>query len=120
MFVHYEPNSEAGYFADIEAETFFNEQWEESASEWLRVTPFGFRMALNWIKNTYGENIDIYITENGITDDGSICLVDPQRIMYHRLYINEMMKAIHLDGVRVRGYTVWAYIDLFEWNEGYQ
>jgi len=34
-------------------------------------------------------------------------------------YINEMLKAIKLDGCNVVGYTAWSVIDNFEWAAGY-
>lgn len=78
------------------------------------------RLILNWLKDTYGDDLDIYITENGYTDDGSNGLMDPRRINYYRTYINEMLKAVVLDGVKCKGHTAWALIDLFEWAEGYE
>jgi beta-glucosidase/6-phospho-beta-glucosidase/beta-galactosidase len=38
-----------------------------TASSWHKVTPFGIRPLLNWIRREYGE-YDIYITENGFSD----------------------------------------------------
>lgn len=61
-----------------------------SGSGWLKVTPFGLRKILNWIKNHYN-NMPVYVTENGISDkNGS--LTDYHRIHYYRTYINEMLK----------------------------
>ena len=61
-----------------------------SGSGWLKVTPFGLRKILNWIKNHYN-NMPVYVTENGISDkNGS--LTDFHRIHYYRTYINEMLK----------------------------
>ena len=34
-------------------------------------------------------------------------------------YLKEMLKAIHIDGVNVVGYTAWSLIDNFEWLRGY-
>ncbi len=39
-----------------------------SASSWLKVVPFGIRRMMNWIKEEYGADVDIYITENGFSD----------------------------------------------------
>lgn len=43
MLVREDQNPYTGYFSDIEAESSFDDDWEESASEWLRVTPWGMR-----------------------------------------------------------------------------
>jgi beta-glucosidase/6-phospho-beta-glucosidase/beta-galactosidase len=34
-------------------------------------------------------------------------------------HLKEMLKAIHIDGVNVIGYTGWTLIDNFEWLAGY-
>lgn len=66
--------------------------FKRSGSDWLKVTPFGLRKILNWIKIHYN-NVPVYVTENGISDtNGS--LTDLHRIHYYRTYINEMLKGI--------------------------
>lgn len=61
-----------------------------SGSSWLKLTPWGIRKALNWMRNHYG-NVPIYITENGISDrNGS--LHDDHRIFYYKHYINNVLK----------------------------
>lgn len=77
------------------------------------------------MKEHYGDP-EIIITENGFAiegeDDltGEAALNDTQRVEYLTSYVNEALKAIHLDGVRVKGYFLWSFLDNFEWMEGYR
>nr|AGP76178.1 beta-glucosidase [Anoplotermes schwarzi] len=91
-------------------------EWPESASSWLRVVPWALRKQLNWIANAYG-NPPIFVTENGYSDYGG--LNDTSRVLYYSEYMKEMLKAIHIDGVNVFGYTAWSLLDNFEWLAGY-
>lgn len=77
------------------------------------------RKLLNWIKKTYNDP-DILITENGWSDAKSWELDDDERIGYYRDYVNNVMKAILLDEVKVLGYTAWSFMDNFEWGNGYK
>ncbi|XP_059474929.1 lactase/phlorizin hydrolase-like [Neocloeon triangulifer] len=90
--------------------------WPPSSVGWLRVVPWGFRRILNWIKNEYN-NPRLIVTENGFADYGEINDID--RSNYYTNYINELMKAINLDGCNIYGYTAWSIIDNFEWTGGY-
>ncbi|XP_071110740.1 lactase/phlorizin hydrolase-like [Haliotis cracherodii] len=109
--------SAPNYFLDRGVDTEFDPQWIKSGSSWLRVVPWGLRKILNWIKNKYGD-VPILITENGVSDRSGV-LDDQHRIHFYRYYINEVMKAIHLDKVNVRSYTAWSIMDNFEWARGY-
>lgn len=112
--------------------------WYTSGSSWLKVTPFGIRKMMNYIKNNYGVNLPIYITENGVSDlQGN--LDDLQRIYYYKHYLNQLLKgeerechphatsshfsflltAIKLDQCKVQGYFAWSLLDNFEWARGY-
>lgn len=66
--------------------------------------------------STYN-NPDIYITANGYSDNGEVD--DEERISYHKSYLSSLLDAIIKDGVNVKGYTVWSFLDSFEWTEGY-
>ncbi|KAF7241753.1 Lactase-phlorizin hydrolase [Varanus komodoensis] len=92
--------------------------WLGSGSFWLKVTPFGFRRLLKWIKEEYN-NPPIYVTENGISERVDGGFNDTWRIHYLKSYINEALKAIVRDGVDLRGYTVWSLMDNFEWAVGF-
>ncbi len=61
-----------------------------SGSSWLKVTPFGIRPLLNWVRQKFG-NHQILITENGVSDRlGHID--DLHRIYYFKHYINQILK----------------------------
>ncbi|TSK92928.1 Lactase-phlorizin hydrolase [Bagarius yarrelli] len=106
------------YDADRGVGTIHDRSWLDSGSSWLKVTPFGFRTILNFIKEQYG-NPPIYITENGISERGDMDLNDRHRIHYYESYINQALKAYLLDGVDIRGYTAWTLMDNLEWATGF-
>ncbi|KAL3857520.1 hypothetical protein ACJMK2_012180 [Sinanodonta woodiana] len=112
----YDP-SQVGYNEDTDVLTIQDTYWKSSGSSWLKVTPWGIRRILDWIQNSYG-NITIFITENGVSDRSGT-LADTDRVDFYRAYINEVLKAIRLDGVNVKGYTAWSLMDNFEWERGY-
>ncbi|XP_053554228.1 lactase/phlorizin hydrolase-like [Bombina bombina] len=111
------PNSEQSYDADRGVYVLSDRTWLGSGSVWLKVTPFGFRRLLNWIKEEYN-NPPIYVTENGVSERGTN-LKDVWREYYYKNYVNEALKAVHYDGVDLRGYTAWCLMDNFEWGAGY-
>ncbi|KAK7499139.1 hypothetical protein BaRGS_00009686, partial [Batillaria attramentaria] len=110
-------NTDPSYFNDRRVAESKHPSWITSGSSWLRVTPFGIRRLVNWIRRQYGD-VPIYITENGLSDRNA-SLSDEHRVYFYRNYINELLKAINLDGVNVRGYTAWSLMDNFEWARGY-
>ena len=61
-----------------------------SGSSWLKVTPWGIRRGLNWIKQKY-DNVPVYVTENGVSDNNGT-VHDQHRIDFLKAYINEVLK----------------------------
>ena len=67
-------------------------------------------------------NLPFYISENGtampdeIAEDGQIH--DKNRIDFLSSYLAELERAVD-DGVDVRGYFLWSFMDNFEWSRGY-
>ncbi|CAG7726160.1 unnamed protein product, partial [Allacma fusca] len=110
-------NSGQGWFSDQDIVTYQDPKWPSSGSDWLKVVPWGFRLVLNWIKDTYG-NPEVIITENGFSDNDQVGLRDVGRKNYHNLYIRDMLKAIE-EGCNVTGYIAWSLLDNFEWERGY-
>jgi len=91
--------------------------WQRGESKWLYSVPWGLRELLKWIKSSYN-NPDVFITENGFSDgDGN--LEDTARVDYLKSHINNVLKAIDLDGCNITGYTAWSLLDNFEWARGY-
>ncbi|KAJ8924348.1 hypothetical protein NQ315_007144 [Exocentrus adspersus] len=73
---------EPSYDSDVKVNTYYGDDWESAASAWLKVTPWGARKLLNWVKQTYGDPA-VFITENGYSDnDGT--KTDQKRISYYR------------------------------------
>ncbi|OWK00146.1 LCT [Cervus elaphus hippelaphus] len=108
----------SSFDADRGVASITDRSWPDSGSFWLKMTPFGFRRILNWLKEEYN-NPPIYVTENGVSHRGEAYLNDTARIYYLRSYINEALKAAMQDKVDLRGYTVWTLMDNFEWATGF-
>ncbi|XP_064291315.1 lactase/phlorizin hydrolase isoform X2 [Passer domesticus] len=113
------PKGVMSYDSDRGVATVTDRSWLSSGSLWLKVTPFGFRKILRWIKEEYN-NPAIYVTENGVSERGAFAFNDTWRMHYYRTYIDEALKAVVLDGVDLRGYTAWTLMDNLEWAAGYE
>ncbi|MCI5713731.1 MAG: GH1 family beta-glucosidase [Lachnospiraceae bacterium] len=91
----------------------------KTAANWP-VTPEGFYWGVKFLYERYG--LPIYITENGmschdnVSADGRVH--DPNRIQFLDEYLSALQKA-NDEGVDVRGYFLWTFLDNFEWDKGY-
>lgn len=91
------------------------------ASDWgWQIDPVGLRYSLTALYERYEK--PLFIVENGL---GAVDKVeangeihDDYRIDYLRAHIQEMAKAIHIDGVELMGYTPWGCIDLVSFTTG--
>lgn len=84
------------------------------------IAPWGCRKLLEWIDKRYSRP-DIILTENGCAAKDEIvdgAVDDGDRIDFLTGYIEECCKAIH-NGVQLKGYFVWSFMDNFEWALGY-
>lgn len=74
------------------------------------------------IKNDYGVNVPIYITENGIGFSGEKeengIVLDEERIKYLEGSFSSLEK-LKKEGISVNGYYLWSLLDNFEWTGGY-
>ena len=106
-------------------------RWEEKMSGigW-NITPHGLLRLLKWTSAYTGGKLPIYITENGAAcddmlveetaSDGSkeLRVHDFQRVRYLSDHLNICAQAIR-EGVPLKGYFCWSFIDNYEWTLGY-
>ncbi|OIJ17314.1 6-phospho-beta-glucosidase [Anaerobacillus alkalilacustris] len=91
------------------------------ASDWgWQIDPVGLRYSLNLLYERY--ELPLFIVENGfgaidVKEEDGTCN-DDYRIDYLRAHIQEMEKAVELDGVDLMGYTPWGCIDLVSFTTG--
>ncbi len=91
------------------------------ASKWgWTIDPVGLRYVLSSLYERYEK--PIFIVENGfgeidVLDENQQC-DDSYRIQYLKSHIEEIEKAICVDGVDVIGYTPWGCIDIVSFTTG--
>jgi beta-glucosidase len=95
--------------------------WQETTDMGWPVVPGGLKRQLLWIQSISG-GLPLYITENGcaqpdeIGRDGRVH--DMERIRYIRRHLKVCADSIK-EGVNLKGYFIWSFIDNFEWAYGY-
>jgi beta-glucosidase len=88
------------------------------------VQPEGLTRLLKRVRDDYtgAAGVDLYVTENGaayedvVEEDGSVN--DAERRDFLRAHLGAVLDAID-DGVEVKGYFYWSFLDNFEWAWGY-
>lgn len=117
-YVDLEPVNEtatAYYYKDLSVKEEIDPKWKRAKSDWLYSVPEGFRDLLKWLKNQYDP--EIWITENGWSDDGQ--LSDYDRVEYYNQHLKICLESIYCDKVNLTTFTAWSIIDNFEWMYGY-
>lgn len=91
----------------------------KTAAGWP-VTPECFYWGTRFLYERY--QMPIYITENGMSCHDNVSfdgrVHDPNRIQFLDEYLGQLQRAVD-DGVDIRGYFLWTFLDNFEWNKGY-
>ena len=96
--------------------------YPKADSAWLHLAPQVMYWGTRLAHEAYGVKA-IYITENGCgyneepVVQGEV--LDLHRREFLRSHLRELQRAIN-DGVPVRGYFVWSFMDNFEWEDGYE
>ena len=100
----------------------FPKSFPHMYSPWLNVGPESLYWAPKLVSRVWKMK-EIYITENGasaidtLTPEGKV--FDVGRVMYLRNYLMHLQRAV-AEGVPVRGYFLWSFLDNYEWSDGYQ
>ena len=86
------------------------------------IFPDGLANILTRIHKEYAPK-SLVVTESGAAFDdqwdGNHSVHDQQRIDYLRRHIQTVAEVLR-QGVPVKGYVVWSFLDNFEWSEGYR
>ena len=122
---------------DFMGQNIYNGYWirmgEDGKPEYVKRTPGFSKTGANWpvtpeclywaVRFIYERyHMPIYITENGmschdaISPDGMVH--DKNRIDFLDSYLSSLQKAAD-EGVDIRGYFLWTFLDNFEWDKGY-
>lgn len=95
--------------------------YPQADSPWLYLAPQAMYWAARHVTDLYGER-PLYVTENGAGYDEDAPrngeVLDLHRRDYVRNCLRELYDAIE-DGIPIRGYFLWSFMDNFEWEDGY-
>lgn len=108
-----------GISEDQDVDLSLDESWNLTLMQWA-VVPWGCKKLLKWIDERYGHP-EIYITENGCAyADEKINgeVNDQERLDFYKGYLEASQEAIE-EGVNLKGYFAWSFMDNFEWASGY-
>lgn len=106
---------------------------DKTAMDWS-ITPMGLYRLLKWVKEEYSNkeygDFPIYITENGCAANDVLApepveertvvsrCHDKDRIDYLQKHFAACKRAMD-EGVNLKGYYLWSFMDNFEWAYGY-
>lgn len=109
-----------GISEDQEVDLTLDKTWKLTAMNWA-VVPWGCKKLLEWIDQRYNRP-DIYITENGCAYPDKVVngvVNDQERLAFYNGYLQACQEAIN-NGVRLKGFFGWSFMDNFEWASGYE
>ncbi|MHC1693485.1 MAG: GH1 family beta-glucosidase [Sphaerochaetaceae bacterium] len=96
--------------------------WQNETVQHWPIVPGGLDRVIRWINKESGGRLPIYITENGCSANDAVDkkgrIHDIERIGFLFEHF-KVCSALIEDGIPLRGYFVWSFIDNFEWAWGY-
>ena len=99
----------------------FTPNFPRSDSPWLQLVPEALYWGPRWARDIYGQK-NIYITENGAGYDDAPPVNGEGLDLHRRNYVRACLRELHRamsEGVPVKGYFLWSFMDNFEWQDGY-
>lgn len=101
------------------ARNAYHTDFKKNAMGW-DLSSKAFRDLVEWIRKEYTQ-LPIYITENGsawedVLEEDNIH--DKDRVEYLNQHLNEILE-MNKDGLDIKGYYYWSFMDNFEWGWGY-
>ncbi|MFB9057837.1 GH1 family beta-glucosidase [Mariniflexile ostreae] len=116
---HVSVHGNGGISEDQDVNLSLDKDWDLTSMHWA-VVPWGCKKLLKWIDKRYG-NPNIYITENGCAYPDKLVngkVDDQERLDFYKGYLTACQEAID-EGVNLKGYFAWSFMDNFEWAMGY-
>ncbi|XP_041845673.1 beta-klotho [Melanotaenia boesemani] len=105
---HTQANFQKKQTPDHDCLTLSDPTWP-SSSLGQALVPWGLREMLRWVSKRYGRILPVIVTGSGIDDQATT--EDKLRQHYLRSYLQEALKAYHLDKVNLQGFYVWKLQD---------
>jgi beta-glucosidase len=99
----------------------FTPNFPKADSPWLKLIAEAMYWGPRWVREIYGVKA-IYITENGAGYDDEPPVNGELLDLHRRNYVRNCLKELHRassEGVPVKGYFLWSFMDNFEWADGY-
>jgi beta-glucosidase len=95
--------------------------YPRTSCPWLNIMPQAIYWGTRFVHEIYGVKA-VYITENGCGYDDEPLIKGEVHDLHRRDYVRNYLKELHRaisDGVPVRGYFLWSFMDNYEWQDGY-
>ena len=105
------------YYSPMVVDRFGQPQqrFPAAANGWQQIHAEGLYEILIRLRNDY--DAAVLITESGLPDEGD-STSDVYRIEFLRSHLLAVHRALS-EGVSVRGFHAWSFLDCFEWARGY-